>query len=59
MAFSDPAYGRVARHLPYKVEIDSYKRRFGAQARGCRGCLASRVARTYHYHIKSLVEHIG
>jgi hypothetical protein len=57
MAFSDTADGRIARHLPDKIEIDRDKRRLCPEPSRSRGRLTPRVPRAYYNHIKSLVEH--
>jgi hypothetical protein len=59
VAFRDTADGRVAGHLSDQVEIDGNDSGLTPKARSGRGCLASRMAGTYHDHIKRLVEHLS
>jgi len=56
MTFSDSANGGIARHLSYKIQVKSEKRRSRSEP-GCGRCgFTTGVTATYYDHIKRLIE---
>lgn len=52
MAFADPPNGRIAGHLPERLDSVGKQKRLRAGARGREGRLRAGMPSAYNYHVK-------